>query len=240
MKYIEFRPLESDRLSCIASITGTEHFCFQSIDLRNDIALLYRGMHDSCIRRKIKRAEKEKLFYEQGSSDRLLCNFRYLFLLTRRRHRLPPPPASWFNNLAHFLGDRLKIHMVSKNDKPIASILTLTHRHTIVYKYGCSDSSFSNMGGTPYLFWKVIQQAKETGFSVFDLGRSDYEDDGLIAFKEHLGATAKDITYFRGSHLKNERLFPKTGAASLMRYTLSRLPDPLLAGIGNILYRHIG
>lgn len=240
MKYVEFRPLEGDKLSCIAGITGTEHFCFQSINLRKDIAILYRGMHESCIRRKIKRAEKEQLFYERGSSERLLRNFRYLFLLTRRRHRLPPPPASWFNNLAHFLGNRLKIHMVSKNDKPIASILTLTHRDTIVYKYGCSDSSFSNLGGTPYLFWKVIQQAKETGLTEFDLGRSDYEDDGLIAFKEHLGAIAKNITYFRGSPLKNESSFSKTGVASLMRYTLSRLPDPLLAGLGNILYRHMG
>lgn len=240
MKYVELRPLEDNNLSCIASITSTEHFCFQSIDLRKDIAVLYRGMHESCIRRKIKRAEKEQLFYEQGSSERLLRNFYYLFLLTRRRHKLPPPPASWFNNLAHFLGDQLRIHMAFKNEKPIASILTLTHRDTIVYKYGCSDSSYSNMGGTPYLFWKVIQQAKHTGFSEFDLGRSDYEDDGLIAFKEHLGATSKNITYFRSLPIKNENSFSKTRVASLMRHTLSRLPDPLLTSVGSILYRHMG
>ena len=240
MKYIELRPLETDKLSCITSMTGTEHFCFQSIDLRKELPILYRAMHESCIRRKIKRAEKEKLVYEQGSSERLIRDFRYLFLLTRRRHRLPPPPASWFNNLAYFIGDRLTIHMVSKDDKPVASILTLVHKNTIVYKYGCSDSSFSNLGGTPYLFWKVIQQSKEMGLVEFDLGRSDYEDDGLIAFKEHLGATAKDITYFRGSPLRNESSFSKTGAASWMRYALSRLPDPLLTGVGNILYRHMG
>jgi hypothetical protein len=240
MKYIELRPLETDKLSCIASMTDTEHFCFQSIDLRKDISILYRAMHESCIRRKIKRAEKEQLVYEKGSSERLIRSFRYLFLLTRRRHRLPPPPASWFNNLAYFIGDRLTIHMVSQNDKPIASILTLAHKNTIVYKYGCSDSSFSNLGGTPYLFWKVIQQSKEIGLTEFDLGRSGYEDDGLIAFKEHLGATAKNITYFRGSSPKNERSFSKTGSASWMRYALSRLPDPLLTGVGNILYRHMG
>jgi lipid II:glycine glycyltransferase (peptidoglycan interpeptide bridge formation enzyme) len=240
MKYIEFRPLVKDGLSGIDSFSDTEQFCFHSIDLRNDIEVLYRDMHHSCIRRKIKRAEKEELVYEQGRSQALISKFRLLFLLTRRRHRLPPPPAAWFNNLAHFFGDKLTIHMVSKGDTPIASILTLTHKDVIVYKYGCSDASFSNLGGTPYLFWTVIQQAKEVGLREFDLGRSDYEDDGLIAFKGHLGAIATNLTYLRSSPLKPRRSASKSGTASLMRYTISRLPDPLLAGIGNILYRHMG
>lgn len=240
MKYIELRPLVKDGLSGIDSFSDTEQFCFHSIDLRNDIESLYRDLHHSCIRRKIKRAEKEELTYEQGASQALISKFRHLFLLTRRRHRLPPPPAAWFNNLAYFLGDKLKIHIVSKGDTPIASILTLTHKDVIVYKYGCSDASFSNMGGTPYLFWTVIQQAKEAGLREFDLGRSDYEDDGLIAFKGHLGATATNLTYLRSSPLKPRRSASKSGTASLMRYTISRLPDPLLAGIGNILYRHMG
>ena len=240
MRYIEFRPLVKDGLSSIGNFSETEQFCFHSIDLRKNIEALYQGMHHSCIRRKIKRAEKEELIYEQGASPSLVSKFRHLFLLTRRRHRLPPPPAAWFNNLVHFLGDTLKIHMVSKGDTPIASILTLTHKDVIVYKYGCSDASFSNMGGTPYLFWTVIQQAKENGLQEFDLGRSDYEDDGLIAFKGHLGATATTLTYLRSSPLKARRSASKSGTASLMRYTMSRLPDPLLAGIGNLLYRHMG
>ena len=240
MKHIELRPLYKEGLSDTAELFETEHFCFHSIDLSKDIDDLYLGMHHSCIRRKIKRAEKENLAYEQGCSESLIRNFRYLFLLTRRRHRLPPPPAAWFDNLAHFLGDKLKIHMVSKDGSPIASILTLVHKNTIVYKYGCSDSSFGNLGGTPYLFWRVIQQAKEAGLVEFDLGRSDYKDEGLIAFKGHLGATAVDLVYLRSSPPKTKVSTSGSGIASLMRYTISRLPDPLLAGIGNVLYRHMG
>ncbi len=240
LKYIEFRPLVKDAISEVTNFSDTAHFCFHSIDLQKDTDSLYRNMHHSCIRRKIKRAEKEELIYERGSSENLIRNFRHLFLLTRRRHRLPPPPAAWFNNLAHFLGEKLKIHMVSKAGIPIASILTLTHKSTIVYKYGCSDLSFSSLGGTPYLFWRVIQQAKEDGLMEFDLGRSDYKDEGLIAFKEHLGATATNLTYLRSTPLRGSSSASESGIASLMRYTLSRLPDPLLAGIGNILYRHMG
>jgi hypothetical protein len=161
-------------------------------------------------------------------------------MLTRRRHKLPPPPDAWFNNLAHHLGERLTIHLVWKDVRPVASILTLSYKNTIVYKYGCSDLTLSNLGGTPYLFWRVIQQAKEDSMVELDLGRSAYEDPGLITFKEHLGAASTELTYFRGSASNSGTYLSRTKERSLMREMISRLPDPMLAGLGALLYRHIG
>jgi hypothetical protein len=43
------------------------------------------------------------------------------------------------------LGDRLTIRVLSKHDQPIASILTLSYKSTLVYKYGCSDARFHNV-----------------------------------------------------------------------------------------------
>ena len=196
------------------------------------------GFHDSCIRRKIKRAERENLSYESGRSNDLLEKFRSLLLLTRRRHQLPPQPAAWFRNIVQCLGEAATIHLVSKDGIPVASIMTLRHHRVLTYKYGCSDSNMSSLGGTPLLFWKVIQQAKEDGIDEFDLGRSSALDPGLIAFKEHLGAVASELVYARSP-------VPRPGRSSVpspgwARRALIRLPDPLFAGIGTLVYRHIG
>ena len=242
-KYIELRPLTNDILSrADSNLVRSESFSFQKIDLRPDIKAIYGGFHDSCVRRKIKRAERETLLYESGRSDELLKKFRHLLLITRRRHKLPPQPAAWFQNIVNCLGDAVTIHVASKGATPVASILTLKHKTTLVYKYGCSDGAFSNMGGTPLLFWKVIQQAKEDGIEQFDLGRSDYDEPGLIAFKEHLGATSSELVYYRDPAplVKRVRAQSSMSPSSLAREALARLPDPLLAGLGQLLYRHIG
>ncbi|WP_348266547.1 GNAT family N-acetyltransferase [Edaphobacter paludis] len=239
-KYIELRPAKNNPLSpaqhCYAD---SERFSFQTIDLRPNLAAIYQRFHSSCIRRKIKRAEREGLVYEAGTSDDLLRKFGYLLLLTRRRHKLPPQPASWFNNIVRSLGPAVTVHLLSKDSVPIASMLTLTHKATLVYKYGCSDGHFNPLGGVPLLFWKVIQQAHEAGIETFDLGRSGNEDPGLIAFKEHLGAETSSLTYYRSPAPHTQEIKSPNMVSALARHAVSHLPDPLFAGVGQLLYRHM-
>jgi hypothetical protein len=241
--YVEIRPVPGEeKAESSAEFRPSNSFRLHGIDLRPELADIYRGFHDSCVRRKIKRAEKESLVHESGTSEDLLQKFRHLLLLTRRRHKLPPQPAAWFQNIVGSLGDMATIHVASKGMTPIASILTLRYKNRLIYKYGCSDSRFSNMGGTPFLFWKAVQQAKEFGVEQFDLGRSDHEDEGLIAFKEHLGAVSSDLIYLRNpapNHKKESTGYRKS-ISSWGREALVRLPDPLLAGVGQLLYRHMG
>jgi hypothetical protein len=240
LRYVELRPIDSGTVDARTHFTSTESFSFQKIDLRPDLNILYKGFHDSCIRRRIKRAERENLTYESGRSENLLLKFRHLLLLTRRRHQLPPQPASWFRNVMHSLGENVTIHVLSKDALPVTSIMTLTFKKSLVYKYGCSDTQFNNMGGTPLLFWRVIQQAKIAGAEEFDLGRSGYEDPGLIAFKEHLGAVSSQLKYYRSPIPSRQLVASKPGAYSLARQALTRLPDSLFVGVGQLLYRHLG
>jgi hypothetical protein len=242
LRYVEIRPLavESNVFEAQASFGNSEAFCLQKVDLSPELDVIYRGFHDSCVRRKIKRAEREKLVYESGRSEELQQKFRHLLLLTRRRHKLPPQPASWFRNIVNSLGERVTIHVLSKDTTPIASIVTLTYKKSLVYKYGCSDAQFNSLGGTPLLFWKVIQQAKVMGAEELDLGRSSYEDPGLITFKEHLGAVSSELRYFRAPAPRIRVEPSKPRRPPLARRALACLPDPLLAAAGQLLYRHLG
>jgi Acetyltransferase (GNAT) domain len=241
LRYIELRPVVSDYiLEAQDQFTRSEQFGFHTIDLRPDLEAIYKGLHNNCVRRKIKRAEREELLYESGRSEELLRKFRHLLILTRRRHQLPPQPESWFQNILRCLGDFATIHVVSQNALPVASILTLTYKNGMIYKYGCSDSQFNALGGTSLLFWKAIQQAKSAGIEEFDLGRSSYEDSGLIAFKEHLGAVSSELTYYRNPPLGCRPVQGRQWISSLPRQALAHLPDPLFAGVGRLLYRHMG
>jgi hypothetical protein len=225
--------------SVVKSFGESAKFNFHTLDLRPDPDSLYHGLHKSCVRRKIQRAEQENLGYEEGRSEAILSKFYHLLLLTRRRHQLPPQPLGWFRNLLDCLGDGASIHIVSKDGQPIASILTLLYKRTLVYKYGCSDSRFHSLGGMPLLFWKAIQEGKRLGATEFDLGRSDTDNPGLAAFKGHLGATCSTLTYF--SYPPRVSSSPASGwKMKIVTSAFGWLPDTLLITAGRLLYRHVG
>lgn len=208
------------------------------LDLNLPLDQLFRTFHKDCIQRKIRRAERENLVYEEGASEEQLNDFYRLMTMTRRRHNLPPQPLQWFRALAAAFGSSLKIRIARKDGAAVASIITLSHRQTMVYKYGCSDASANKYGGTPMLFWQTIQDAKANGQTVLDMGRSDLEDPGLSVFKEHWGSVPTPLTYWRypaaASHTRpawQKRLANRVIASS---------PDRLLQLAGTVLYRHVG
>jgi lipid II:glycine glycyltransferase (peptidoglycan interpeptide bridge formation enzyme) len=208
------------------------------LDLRKSTQELFYSFHKNSVQRKIRRAEREKLSYEEGTSEILLQKFYKLLVITRRRQHLPPQPLIWFRRLLAAFGEGLKIRVATKDDLPIATILTLTHGKTMVYKYGCSDARFHKLGGMALLFWIAIQEAKDKGFEQFEMGRSDTDNTGLISFKEHWGAVGTELRYWRYA-----RQLETTGGnweKSLLRKLVPITPDSVLRTVGGLLYKHVG
>jgi lipid II:glycine glycyltransferase (peptidoglycan interpeptide bridge formation enzyme) len=191
------------------------------------------------VQQRIKRAEREGLDYESGTSERLLQAFYRLMVMTRRKHQLPPQPIQWFRNLAASMGESLQIRVAFKDGKEIASILTVRHKNVMVYKYGCSDPAFQNLSGTPFLFWKTILESKAAGLTSMDFGRSEADNPGLIAFKNRWDAKSSDLVYLRWSR-DHAPAAAKGRSAGLVKQVFALLPDPLLRATGRILYRHVG
>lgn len=94
------------------------------------------------------------------------------------------------------------------------------------------------MGGMPFLFWKLIEECKASEVDSIDLGRSDLTNEGLIVFKDRLGATRKLLTYYRCTNLKTQRT-PKWGSPGFAGL-FSILPDTVLSTAGDLVYKHIG
>jgi len=238
LKYIEIRPLRVD-LSAESSLCEAKSFWLHWLSLRPTLANLFRGLQKDSTQRKIRRADREGLCYESGDSEVFLNKFYRMMVVVRRRHNLPPQPIEWFRNLITFLKDRLTIHLASYRERPIAGILTLRHRDTLMYKYGGSDARYHSFGGMPFLLWKAIQQAKNEGLQVFDFGRSDTDNEGLIRFKDNWGSTRSVLTYGRISATP-ARAAGGGQLSNFARRAFGYMPDFLSAAAGRLLYRHIG
>jgi hypothetical protein len=241
-RYVELRPITTAHNVPQNTEPSTSYWLHQ-LDIRGSLDGIFSGLHKNCIQRKIQRAEREALSYDEGCSDALLEGFYQLVILTRRRQLLPPQPRIWFRTMITCMGDKLQLRLALKDKRPVAGVLTLRHKGTMVFKYGCSDAQFHHCGGMPMLLWRSIQDAKKDGLQVFDFGRSDWLDEGLVTFKDRWGAQRSVLAYtrFPSSSVPMGSLVGRNGwMERTLRKLLPRLPDSAFCAAGSLLYPHMG
>jgi len=237
-RYIELRP------TTMAStprrgLCESSRFCLHLLDIRADSDALFLSFHKDSIQRKIRRAERERVGYEEGRSEELLQAFYRLLMLTRQRHGLLPQPLMWFRNLVDCFGKALTIRIARHGQQAIAGIVTFRHRETIVYKYGASDAAFHDLGGIQLLLWKTILDARAASCRTLDLGRSNREQRGLLTFKDRWGAEKSRLIYWQHPQTQSVSSRLRSYVMTTGTEALSLLPDGFRAAAGRLLYRHI-
>jgi hypothetical protein len=241
LKYLEVRPINGSFHPSgeTSGFRPARHYHLHVLDLRPDLRQIRQGLHKDSVQRRIRRAERAGLIEKTGRSTALLDDFYNLLVLTRARHDLPPQPYDWFRNLIDCLGDALEIRLAYKDKTPVAAILTLRFKDVALYKYGCSDIKYKNLGAMPLLLWRAIEHAKATGAREFSLGRSDDDNDGLIAFKDHWTQHATSLVYWRDPGPANLES-SEDWKVGLAKRVFAVMPRWVLAATGKLIYRHIG
>lgn len=236
-KYLEIRPTHHAP-NPRRGFAISDSYYWHRLDIDRPDEFLFKSFHKNCVQRKIRRAERELLRYEAGCTETLLNHFYKLLIMTRRRQNIPPQPLKWFRTLMAVMGQSMRIHVALKGETPVASILTISDKKTLVYKYGCSDARFSNLGGTAMLFWNAIQEAKANGLEELDMGRSHPDNLGLVTYKEHWGAKRSTVHYWR--YPAQAATSRPESAIKYAKHLISVAPDASLVMLGNLFYRHIG
>lgn len=240
-RYLEIRPLNS-ALSQAGDSTGfqsTSKYWLHRLDLGSNIRELFQSLDKNSIQRRIRRAERSGIVEKCGRSKELVQDFFRLSVLTRRRHRLPPQPYVWFQNLTRCFGDALEIRAAYKGETPIAAVLTLRFKDVVYYKYGSSDAKFHYLGAVPLLLWNAIAEAKSSNARLFDFGRTDVADVSLLAFKNKWAHEPRPLIYwkFPTSPEDATRLAWKI---NFVKRVVSYTPSRLLTLAGRLIYPHIG
>jgi hypothetical protein len=241
-KYLEIRSVETNfeypeeeiHLAPVAS------YFFHYLDLRPSLDELFRKADKDSIQRRIHRADRAGLIEKCGASSDLLKDFYRLFALTRKRHQLPPTPFAWFRNLIHCMGTEVEIRIAYKENIPIAAILTLRFKDVVYYKYGCSDARFNKFGAMPWLLWHAIAEAKSNGAKKFDLGRTEANNPGLLAFKNHWAPQVRPLVYWRLPENSPSLNTEDGWKMRMAKRAFSHMPIGLLTLTGRLLYRHFG
>jgi FemAB-related protein (PEP-CTERM system-associated) len=124
---------------------------------------------------------------------------------------------------------------------PIASVLSFYFRDEVLPYYGGSTPAARAVAGNDFMYWQVMERARERGARLFDFGRSK-RNTGAFDFKVHWGFEPEPLCY--EYFLVNAKQIPDLSPANAKydRFirTWRRLPLAATRLIGPPIARNLG
>ncbi len=192
-------------------------------------------------KRNIRKAIREGLAVEIGTSWDDVASFCRLNFLTRKRHGLPPQPLLFFKKVyEHIISTGCgSVISARYGRKIIASSIYFHFGNRALFKYGASANGYHHMRPNNLIMWEAIRWCKEHNFETLSLGRTELDNPGLLRYKRTWGALEQLIEYFRYNIQGDAFMTQQAGRASYTKL-FTKMPTGMLRIIGRIAYRHMG
>lgn len=147
----------------------------------------------------------------------------------------------YLDALRRVFGDACEILTVMHEDVPVASVLSFYFRDEVLPYYGGGGSAARPVAGNDFMYWEVMERARQRGIRLFDYGRSK-RGTGSFDFKTHWGFEPEQLYY--EYYLVKARAVPELNPTN-PRYQKvialwQRMPLWITRTIGPVLARNLG
>jgi len=203
---------------------------------------LWRQLHATTIRQRIKRAIRNGIAISEGNASEDIAIFCRLLSVSRRRLGLPFLPERFFRSLCESFENTgyVRILIARHASRPVAVALFLDYGETTLVEYIGEDAMMQAMGAGKLLYWEAMRDAHARGRSVFSMGRTHNTNEGLMRYKERWGAVSEPLTrFFWPAPAKPEPVLtsPRYQVAQAV---FRHAPYPVCRLLGAFFYRHWG
>jgi len=96
--------------------------------------------------------------------------------------------------LKEIFGDACDIVTILKGDRAVASVLNFYFRDEVLPYYGGGTQEARAVAGNDFMYWHVMERARERGCRIFDYGRSK-RGTGAYDFKTYWGFEPEPLYY---------------------------------------------
>jgi Acetyltransferase (GNAT) domain len=215
-------------------------FYGHTLDLRSGAEELSTRF-TSPVRRAIRKAERSDVNAVVVRNRLAIRDFYRLHVQTRRRHGLPPQPASFFFNIfEHIIRPGLGFIVVAhRGSRTIAAAIFFRFGKNALYKYGASDERFQELRANNLVMWQGIQFLVRNGAEKLHFGRTACENDGLRRFKLSWDTAEETIDYFRVDPSGGQCLIAAPHDSGFHTRIFGRLPLVLNRLAGSMIYPHL-
>lgn len=155
------------------------------LELPGDADALWKAL-GAKLRNQVNRPMKEGMTVRFGGTDELEAFYK-VFSINMRDMGTPVYGRRFFEEILRTFPQSARICNVYHQGEPVASGFLVGFRGTLEIPWASSLRSANRLAPNMLLYWSVLKHACETGYRVFDFGRSS-PDAGTYRFKEQWGA----------------------------------------------------
>ena len=158
------------------------------------------------LRSQIKRPQKEGMVSKVGTTDQF-DNFYAVFSENMRDLGTPVYAKSFFWNILETFPETSWICTVfAREGLPVASGFLVGFKEMLEIPWASSLKRYNSLSPNMLLYWSVLKFASESGYRIFDFGRST-PGEGTYRFKEQWGA--KPVPLYWHYWLRNGCMLPE-------------------------------
>lgn len=238
--YLELKFIKNDEEYVLEGFEELSTYVTHILTLDIPLEQLFRSFHNTSVRQRIKRADKNKLKLRMAGKEEDLEKFYSLQTKIRKVYGLPPQPYTFFKNMWEILKPKnlLFVPLIEYNGRVIAGAMVLKFKDTFYFEYSASDQNFLKLGPNHKLIWEVIKIAHKEGARYFDFGRSSLSHRSLIEFKDRWGAKRHKLIYYY--YPKANRIDTENGSRrKYLALINSHFPLSFLRLEGKLIYPHL-
>ncbi len=190
----------------------------------------------------VQTAEKNGIRVVQGTGLKEVSLFYHLHCLSRRKHGVPVQPWNFFQLLTKLLLERGLgfVLLAYQEDRCISGGFFLHWQKTLTYKYSATDEVYQNLRPNHLVTWTAMKWGSENGYTNFDFGRADLEDEGLRSYKRRWGANEDPLTYSYIPSAPADVTGGNGKLGNLLKEVIRRSPLWVCRLSGQLLYRYFG
>ncbi len=190
----------------------------------------------------VKQAVKNGVIVEISRDRSAVRDFYALQVQTRKKHGVPPQPASFFDHVHEKMieGGFGFTSLAKVEGRTVAGAVFLATAKRAVYKFAASDSEYAKTRGSNLVLWEAIRHLIVNGCEQLHFGRTSPDNDGLRNFKLSWGAEEEMIPYTR-FETKQLNWVPvaRHDGEGISNLISRALPSAVNRFAGEILYPHL-
>jgi FemAB-related protein (PEP-CTERM system-associated) len=148
---------------------------------------------------------------------------------------------SYVEILKEVFGAACEILTILKNDRPLASVLSFYFRDEVLPYYGGGTQEAREVAANDFMYWHVMERARQKGCRVFDYGRSK-RGTGAYYFKTYWGFEPEPLyyEYFLVRRRDMPNLSPVNPQFSRAIELWRKMPLNFTQALGPFLARYLG
>jgi FemAB-related protein (PEP-CTERM system-associated) len=151
----------------------------------------------------------------------------------------PVFPRRLFDAVLDAFGSNADVLTIRKDSKPLASVLSLYHRGTVMPYWGGGTAQARPARANDMMYFALMRHARERGCTRFDFGRSKV-GTGAAAFKQNWGFQGVPLAYAKRSVGPPRDINPLDPKYSRKVQLWQKLPLVVANRLGPMISRGLG